>query len=285
MLYSVIICIAYIIGIIWGLYLDFYLSVVPFFLIICVSLITILVLNKTALKTKMIRNLSIIILVSFLLGFANISVKNERFTNKYNEGNLNFKGEIINLVEEGDYYNKYIFKNDIGDKFLLYINKEFEIEETAMIEFTGKLELPSKQRNRGGFDYSKYMYSQSLYGSIFVENYNNIEILEESKFNLITFIQNNIFEALGKLLPKEQLGILLGMIIGDTFYITEEIENAFKQSGITHLLAVSGSNVTYIVLATKFLFEKIVRQKFFKLYNNIYYRFVCLSVWCKPFGC
>jgi hypothetical protein len=62
------------------------------------------------------------------------------------------------------------------------------------------------------------------------------------------------------------------------------IENAFKQSGITHLLAVSGSNVTYIILATKFLFEKIVRQKFFELYNNIYYRFVCLSVWCKPFG-
>lgn len=140
--------------------------------------------------------------------------------------------------------------------------------------------MPNKQRNRGGFDYSKYMYSQNLYGSIYVDNYSNIELLEENKFNLITFIQNNIFETLGKLLPKEQLGILLGMIIGDTFYITDEIEDAFKQSGITHLLAVSGSNVTYIILVTKFLFQKIFRKKFFKLYNYFYSNLICFNFWC-----
>ena len=109
-----------------------------------------------------------------------------------------------------------------------------------------------------GFDYSKYMYSQNLYGSIFIENVNELQIIETNKFNLITFIQKNIFESLGKLLPQEQLGILLEMIIGDTFYISDEVTKQFKQSGITHLLAVSGSNVTYIILATKFLFNKLL---------------------------
>lgn len=67
---------------------------------------------------------------------------------------------------------------------------------------------------------------------------------------------------LGKLLPKEQLGILLGMIIGNTSYISKEIKLAFQKSGITHLLAVSGSNVTYVILVTKFLFQKLLGKSF-----------------------
>lgn len=108
-----------------------------------------------------------------------------------------------------------------------------------------------------GFDYSKYMYSQNLYGSIFIEDINDIDIIETNKINLITFIQNSIFDVLEKLLPKEHLGILLGMLIGDTFYISDDVEIYFKLSGITHLLAVSGSNVTYIIAITKFLFKKL----------------------------
>lgn len=168
------------------------------------------------------------------------------------------QGEVIKLLENGNYYNKYSFKNDGGDKFLLYVNKEIIISENTIVSINAEYKQPTKQRNKGGFDYSKYMYSQNYYGSIFVDKSNEIEIIDENKFNLISKIQNSIFKVLNSLLPKEQMGILLGMIIGDTFYISDEIEEAFKLSGITHLLAVSGSNVTYVVCITKFLFDKIM---------------------------
>ena len=47
------------------------------------------------------------------------------------------------------------------------------------------------------------------------------------------------------------------MINGDTFYVSDEVEEAFKLSGITHLLAVSGSNISFIIIATKFVFDKV----------------------------
>ena len=59
------------------------------------------------------------------------------------------------------------------------------------------------------------------------------------------------------LLPKEHVGILEGMIIGDTSYVSDEVKNNFRDSGISHLLAVSGSNVAYILILCKFAFEKI----------------------------
>lgn len=59
------------------------------------------------------------------------------------------------------------------------------------------------------------------------------------------------------LLPKEHVGILEGMIIGDTSYVSDEVKNNFRDSGISHLLAVSGSNVAYILILCKFALEKI----------------------------
>lgn len=172
------------------------------------------------------------------------------------------KGEILSLLEEGSYNNKYRFKNEEDDDFLLYIPTDYIINENTIITFTGELELPTKQRNKGGFDYSKYLYSQNIYGSIYISNTNTIEIVEENKFHLISWIQDNIFKILGQVLPKEELGILIGMLIGDTALISEDIEESFQKSGITHLLAVSGSNVAYIILATKTVFQKLIGRNF-----------------------
>ena len=168
----------------------------------------------------------------------------------------------MKLAEKGEYYNKYIFESENKDKFLLYVSKAISLEKNSSVNLKGNFKLPSKQRNRGGFDYSKYLYSQKIYGSIFIEHSEDIQILEVNKTNLISNIQNSIFENLELFFPKEQLGILIGMIIGDTSYITDEVENSFKLSGITHLLAVSGSNVAYIIFATKFLFQKILGKCF-----------------------
>jgi ComEC/Rec2-related protein len=49
-------------------------------------------------------------------------------------------------------------------------------------------------------------------------------------------------------LPREREGLLLGLTIGDTSRLPPTTIEAFRRSGLTHLLAVSGSNVA-IVLA------------------------------------
>lgn len=47
--------------------------------------------------------------------------------------------------------------------------------------------------------------------------------------------------------PERRAGLLRGLAIGDTELINDETEQSFRRSGLSHLVAVSGSNVAIVV--------------------------------------
>ncbi|MFE3632903.1 ComEC/Rec2 family competence protein [Streptomyces sp. NPDC059168] len=53
-------------------------------------------------------------------------------------------------------------------------------------------------------------------------------------------------EATGEL-PADARALLPGLVVGDTSRITPELDEAFKETDLTHLLAVSGSNLTILL--------------------------------------
>jgi len=58
-------------------------------------------------------------------------------------------------------------------------------------------------------------------------------------------------------LPKEQAALLSGMLIGYTEDMSDEVANAFSDAGLSHLTAVSGMNIAFIVFPLVFLFKKM----------------------------
>ncbi|PWU62458.1 competence protein ComEC, partial [Micromonospora globispora] len=54
-------------------------------------------------------------------------------------------------------------------------------------------------------------------------------------------------------LPDEQGGLLPGLVVGDTSRLTPAVEEDFRATGMTHLNAVSGSNVAIVVGAVLLL--------------------------------
>ena len=93
-------------------------------------------------------------------------------------------------------------------------------------------------RNKHCFDYSNYIYSQKIYGSIFVDNSTNIQIIGHH-YSFLYSIKSGILNCYKEKLPDNLYGLLSGMIIGNTSFIDEDILYSFKNSGITHLLSVS----------------------------------------------
>lgn len=190
---------------------------------------------------------------------------------------MNSTMTIISNSIENDYYNKYYAKNEKRDKFILYFKKEensmFRIGDK--INILGEYSIPDTSRNYGGFNYRYYLNSIETYGTIKVKKYN---LISDKTQNIIYILQNNITEKLNKLLSKNQAGILNGMLIGETNGISNEVIEDFKNSGITHLLAVSGSNIVLVIVISKFIFLKIFGKKYSWIFIiSFIVFFVCIS--------
>jgi len=56
-----------------------------------------------------------------------------------------------------------------------------------------------------------------------------------------------------KILPQSTKDLFLGILIGYDDNLSEDIEESFRKSSLTHLLAVSGSHIVYIITGLGFL--------------------------------
>ena len=126
---------------------------------------------------------------------------------------------------------------------------------------------PEEINNNFQFDYNKYLARQEVYLQAYLPN----EILKTPKTE-VSFsdeIRQKRLEILNKinqtpLSPKIQ-EFLKGIILSDRTEMDSETVQDFNQTGLTHLLAISGSHMVIIFWMTLFVFNQIIPVKFRKL--------------------
>ena len=152
----------------------------------------------------------------------------------------------------------------VGKKFLLDIKKKEyseELEYGDIITFNGIYNKPNAQRNYGGYDYSLYLKTQNIYGTF---ESSQIELKSKNKGS---FIQRGIISfkeyiksVLKENLDEDEAELCIGLLIGDRTNLTKDIQEDFKTSNLTHMLAVSGSHFVYIILAVTYI-NKFLKRK------------------------
>ncbi|MCX7921922.1 MAG: DNA internalization-related competence protein ComEC/Rec2 [Clostridia bacterium] len=128
------------------------------------------------------------------------------------------------------------------------------------VKITGQLNVPSGKRNPGGFDYRRYLAGSGMTATIYASGNNVITGKSTGGNFLVTTglnIRNRIVGVINASLPMQQAGLLNGMLIGYREGLTKEVEEAFSDAGLTHLMAVSGANIAFIVFPLVFIFRKM----------------------------
>lgn len=260
-----IIMIAYILGIIWGLYIK---NIVPLFIII----IAIILIKKSKLNKYiklLIPNKKLILMITILiLSFNYILILEKSFKTKYKniQAEIKIEGVIVSNVKEKEYKDEYIIKvksinsNKKYDNTYLKIsikNNKNKLEYGDRVILKGEFEEPDVQRNYGGFDYKQYLKTQKIYG---VVTTNKIEKVEKGKYNKLLIFINKINEKIGDnandILEKEQANLLTGMLIGNKENLSKDVQESFRNSNLSHMLAVSGAHVTYVILGITIILKK-----------------------------
>ena len=187
--------------------------------------------------------------------------------------------KIISIKEEKEYTNKYIVKvldvNESYDieniKLIMYLAKDINFLTGDIVYVKGEFSTADSKRNYGGFDYNKYLKQSKIFGIIQAEECIKISKQED----LYSFLENIRYKFLIKiesLYNNENAGFLKSLLFGKTDGLTDDIKYSFRDSSLSHVLAISGMHVTYVVIGIKFVLDKIVKSKKFK--NNLLIFFI-----------
>ena len=247
-----------IIGILYGLYLRISIAIS-----IIILILLILCIYKNKKKTFYVlskrRKLILIIFISLIISFLYTIWYNKQFEEAYKNIPKQIKtyATVISEPKETDYYNCFEIKIQ-NKKFLMYVDKKINIEFGMNIKVNGEYSEPQEKRNYKGFNYKEYLKLKKIYGTIMAKD---IEIIRENNVNYILMLsnttRNKIIDISKQILSEENAGLLSGLLVGEKNDVSENISKSFSKSNLAHILAISGTHISYIIIGISFILTQI----------------------------
>ncbi len=146
------------------------------------------------------------------------------------------------------------FKSEpIVGKVLITLPRYPEYNYGNRILFSGKISEPMTESDNG-FNYREYLSRYNIYtlssypAAALVSKNNQISLL-----SAILKVRTRFEEKIFKILPEPHASFLGGLILGAKRAIPQELMDKFNKTGMTHIVALSGFNITIIAVAITWL--------------------------------
>ena len=256
-----IIAISYVLGIIIGVYFK---KSIPF-----IMLGVLIICLVTAKRNRKIKKTIIVIVVVMISAIRTIQINNEyeKFYEKFDNEKITAVATVCGDIEETEYRytttvkinkmegdTKDIYKNK---KFLLYVKKsrKTKLKYGQQIKIIGFYDKTEGRRNYKGSNYQEYLKNKKIYGILNCED--ELKIIKDNNINPISMLiyrvrdklKNNVFD----ILDKDEAGLATGILLGDSSEIEDDIKEDFKNCSLSHMLAVSGAHLSYLILGLNLL--------------------------------
>ena len=128
--------------------------------------------------------------------------------------------------------------------------------------------------NPGAFDNKRYQHFQQIYDQVFLTDSEYVSLNQHSFNHLNKFIYSlQIFtiEGLRKYIKNddETLGIAEALLIGYKNDLDKDLVQAYSNTGVVHIIAISGLHLGLIYMVLLWLFDRIPFIKRFKIFKSI----------------
>lgn len=160
--------------------------------------------------------------------------------------NIIFQAVIIQEPDIRIKDTQYVVENQNYGRILVTMPHYPAYKYGDLIEFEGKLKIPEKFSS---FDYQEYLAKDGVYFIMYFPKTKFISSGNGNKIYSVIFGFKNVFkERIGMLLPEPEISLLNGLLLGERSGMGEELKNDFSITGTSHIVAVSGFNVTIIAV-------------------------------------
>ena len=209
-----------------------------------------------------------ILIIVLIISIIRINIKPNLF---YKE-NSTIVGRVESLEYEDDYYKLTIKgKEKVLGNF--YSKNKINIHLGDKIKVSGIISEPTNPTLENIFNYKKYLNNKNIYHMIRIDS---IKVISNNK-NIYYKVKEFVYKRLN------HNKYLYTFIVGDKFYLSQEIKNSYQENGISHLFAISGMHITLLSnIILKLLSTLKVKENKRYLITSIILIFYLLIVGLSP---
>lgn len=143
-----------------------------------------------------------------------------------------------------------VLPKGFNQRILVTAPKTVEYFYGDWIVLEGKVVEPE---NFDDFDYQKYLERHEIYALM---KYPKILMLKSHRLSRVKEsllrVKQGFSERVGRLLPEPQASLLLGILIGAKRGLPQTVTDDFNTTGMSHIVAISGFNITIILYGLSF---------------------------------
>ncbi len=160
----------------------------------------------------------------------------------------------ISKKEEKNYSIVYYLKDSelisgtgsfrVGQVLIYQQSDTYSIGDT--IQVTGACKSFAQARNEGNFDEQAYYYSKGVFQAVKADS---VRLLKRQRIlwkEWLYRLRKQVQEVYATKLPEREAGVLSVMTLGDKGMLDTEVKKLYQQSGISHVLAISGLHVSIL---------------------------------------
>jgi competence protein ComEC len=136
----------------------------------------------------------------------------------------------------------------------LYVSGEPALRCGDIVKAEAEVALPKGVRNPGGFDERLYLFSQGVRAKAYADAV-RVTGWQDGWEVWVAAARDRLSGIMDAALEPEVAPVAKAMLLGDTAGIDEATYTAFKDTGMAHVLAVSGLNAAILVAFVYFLMK------------------------------
>ena len=203
----------------------------------------------------------IVILICLIISIGYVSILENKYS-KISDMPIKEMVTITSDIPEKEYKKVCTAKIVRNNKKIL-INIKMSQDIPSMkygdsLYIEGEFKQPEEARNYKGYNYKQYLKTKKIIGTVELEK---VKILKSSNGSFIHNIQKYIRDTINGTLTDEEGNLLLAILLGDKDKLSEDIQESFKTSNLSHMLAVSGAHVSYIILGLTYVLQNSIIGK------------------------
>lgn len=207
-------------------------------------------------KTTLLAGCFVIFLFFFLY-----SLQAEKSnTTQFNEGAIAFQGKVNDFPKvDGNQMKIELTVNQENVSAVHYFENEEEkikfkqLQISTICTFKGELKPPKHDTNPNAFDYADYLKIKRIHWVFEADSIDSCQLGQKTLLESLKSYRQQGILFISDVFPEQSEGIVQALLYGERSQISEDINDAYQEIGIVHLLAISGLHVGILVAGLYFI--------------------------------